>query len=122
MGTIIVPIIVFIIILWLFIIKSSGQREDDFRDLIEPHLNKNKLQFVSSIYPGLWATGPFRKFTFKPQILLINDGAISTGKVHYRKVIATNKKGKSIELWVMIDKDLIRGINITFDPPLDEID
>ena len=51
-------------------------KSKNFRNLIEPQLEKAGMKYIKSEYPGLFKVGPFKKFEIeigKPQI---NNGTV----------------------------------------------
>ncbi|MEK6153987.1 hypothetical protein WIW50_12030 [Flavobacteriaceae bacterium 3-367] len=93
----------------------------DFKDVIEPLLNKKGFTYVSSKYPGVFRVGPFKKIEVtigKPQI---NNGAVRYEKTFYRIVDLKTKNNKSRQTWAKIETSWFKETKVEFNPKLSEI-
>ncbi len=98
-----------------------NNKEKDFRNLIEPEIEKFGLKYINSEYPGLFKVGPFKKFEVqfgKPQI---NGGTIRYEKTYYRKITASNKNNKAIEIWAKIETSWFKEVSVEYNPKLKSI-
>ena len=116
-------IIFFILFLSIIIglLRWSLNKRKDFKDIIEPKLKLHRLKFVSSVYPGLFNVGPFKKIEFefgKPQL---NNGTIQYEHTYYRKITIMTTENVHKEIWAKIETSWFKDTTVEYNPELNEI-
>jgi len=99
----------------------QSEKSKDFRELIEPQLEKYGMKYIKAEYPGIFKVGPFKKFEIeigKPQI---NNGAVRYEKRYYRKITVLANNKKEIEIWAKIDTGWFKEDSVEFNPELKKI-
>lgn len=114
----------FLILLIVCVISFFGwldwqfNKKKDFRNLIEPQLEKFGMKYIKSEYPGIFKVGPFKKFEIeigKPQI---NNGTVQYEKTYYRKVTTLVNNKSEVEIWAKIETGWFKEDSIEFIPKL----
>lgn len=93
-------------------------KRKNFKNLIEPQLEKFGMKYIKSEYPGIFKVGPFKKFEIeigKPQI---NNGTIRYETTYYRKVTALENNKSEIEIWAKIQTGWFKEDSVEFNPKL----
>lgn len=93
-------------------------KRKNFKNLIEPQLEKFGMKYIKSEYPGIFKVGPFKKFEIeigKPQI---NNSTIRYERTYYRKVTALVNNKSEIEIWAKIQTGWFKEDSIEFNPKL----
>jgi len=88
---------------------TRKRHKNNFRQYLEPVLERNNLKFVSSKFPGWFKVGPFPKVEGnigRPQnnIPFIGRGEYS----QYRIVEVENPTGKCFKVWALLDFELFK--------------
>jgi hypothetical protein len=100
----------------------QSNKSKNFRNLIEPQLEKVGMKYIKSEYPGLFKVGPFKKFEIeigKPQI---NNGTVRYEKTYYRKVTALKNNKTEVEIWAKIETGWFKENSIEFNPRLKNVE
>ena len=97
-------------------------KSKNFRNLIEPKLEKVGMKYLKSEYPGLFKVGPFKKFEIeigKPQI---NNGTVRYERTYYRKVTALKNNKTEVEIWAKIETGWFKENSVEFNPKLKNVE
>jgi len=97
-------------------------KSKNFRNLIEPQLEKAGMKYIKSEYPGLFKVGPFKKFEIeigKPQI---NNGTVRYERTYFRKVTALKNNKTEVEIWAKIETGWFKENSVEFNPRLKNVE
>ncbi len=96
-------------------------KRKDFRELIEPQLERFGMKYIKSEYPGIFKVGPFKKFEIKIGKPQINNGTIIYEKTYYRKITALANYNSEVEIWAKIETGWFKNKSVEFNPKLKNI-
>ncbi len=100
-------------------VQFVTRRRKDYREVIEPMLQRAGYRFLCVKTPRLFDVGPFPKFEWKPQSLQ-TETPIGRGEYNqYRIVYASTTDGEKKQFWVRLEFVAFKFENAEWIPKLE---
>ena len=117
------PFVVLAVVLGLAIwaFRVSQRRRKDYREIIEPELERLGFEFVCSTTPRLFDMGPFPKIRFEVGGTRTRT-PIGSGEFSEYRIVRYKKPGnpEEFESWVELDFEAFKHRRSTWMPELDQ--
>lgn len=94
--------IVIAIVVFVHISIFLKRQKKDYREHIDPFLRKLNLKFISSVYPGMFKTGPFPKFEIETGASYSRAGSVK-GEHFECRIVTFSDNSKTYQLWAMLE-------------------